>query len=264
MGVPQWEDKERDEDGSAIPEKGPTFGGRPRGGTARPAGAAAPATSTNGAAEDCYLPGNPAADYRGLNAAKLIPAGSDVFFSIHYTPNGNAYTDHIQLGFTVANGAPERRYVSLAASAPMDSKRFAIPPNDPAWLSPPADATFLRDVELVYMMPHMHYRGKDAKWTLEYPDGRTEVILNVPHYDFNWQLGYDTSIKVPAGTKLHVDAHFDNSPNNKFNPNPNKTVYYGQMTWEEMMYQFFGVVVEKDADVTKIIKLAVPLAGGGG
>ncbi len=247
------------------PEKGPTFGGGPPPGPAKvpPTGATAP-VSSNGGAEDCYLPGNPAADYRGLKAAKLIPAGYDVFYSIHYTPNGNPYTDHIQLGFTTVKEAPERRYVSLAASAPMDSKRFAIPPNDPAWLSPPAEATFLRDVELVFMMPHMHYRGKDAKWTLEYPDGRKEVMLNVPHYDFNWQLGYDTSINVPAGTKLHVNVHFDNSVNNKFNPNPNKTVYYGQMTWEEMMYQFFGVVVEKDADVSKIIKLTVPLSGGGG
>ena len=263
MGVPQWENKERDEEGAAIPEKGPTFAGRPPA-NAGVGASGPPPSARGGAAEDCYLPGNPAADYRGLQAAKLIPAGSDVFYSIHYTPNGNAYTDHIQLGFTVATEPPQRRYVSLAASAPMDSKRFAIPPNDPNWLSPPAEATFLRDVELVYLMPHMHYRGKDAKWTLEYPDGRTEVVLNVPHYDFNWQLGYDTSIKVPAGTKLRVEAHFDNSVNNKFNPNPNKTVYYGQMTWEEMMYQFFGVVVEKDADASKLIKLTVPLNGGGG
>lgn len=261
LGVPQWEDKERDEEGAAIPEKGPTFGNRRVPNARR---ATTPAGSGTGAAEDCYLPGNPAADYRVLKAAKLIPAGYDVFYSIHYTPNGNAYTDHIQLGYTVAKEPPERRYVSLAASAPMDAKRFAIPPNDPNWLSPPAEATFLRDVELVFMMPHMHYRGKDAKWTLEYPDGRTEVVLNVPRYDFNWQLGYDTSIKIPAGTKLHVDVHFDNSVNNRYNPNPNKTVYYGQMTWEEMMYQFFGVIVENDADISKIVKLTVPLGPGGG
>ena len=74
------------------------------------------------------------------------------------------------------------------------------------------------------MMPHMHFRGKDMTYTLMYPDGRKEVVLSVPHYDFNWQLGYSTSVKVPKGTKLHVDAHFDNSPNNKFNPNPNRTV----------------------------------------
>jgi len=278
-GVPFWQDKERDADGAADPEKGPTFaGGPPRNRANAPAAAAAgpPAgvppqgpgagspISQNGGAEDCYLPGNAAADYRAIKAAKLIPAGYDVSYNIHYTPNGNAYTDHIQLGFTVAEAQPERRYVSLSASAPMDPVRFAIPPNNPNWQSPPAEATFLQDVELVMMMPHMHYRGKDAKWTLEYPDGRKEVILNVPHYDFNWQLGYNTSLRIPAGTKLRVDAHFDNSANNKFNPNPNKTVYYGQMTWEEMMYQFFGVVVDKNADVSKLIKLEVPLAGGGG
>ena len=81
------------------------------------------------------------------------------------------------------------------------------------------------------MMPHMHVRGKDMTYTLIYPDGRKEVVLSVPHYDFNWQLGYSTSIRVPKGTKLHVDAHYDNSANNKWNPNPNKTVYYGEMTW---------------------------------
>jgi hypothetical protein len=260
--VPLWESKERDEYGAAMPEKGPTFAsGPPRRGAS---GAAPSSTSGNGGAEDCYLPGNAAADYRGLKAAKLVPAGFDVSYSIHYTPNGTAYRDHIQLGFTVATEPPQRRYVSLAVSSPMDPKVFAIPPNDGNWMSPPAEATFLRDVELVYMMPHMHYRGKDAKWTLEYPDGRKEVVLNVPNYDFNWQLGYDTSIKVPAGTKLRVESHFDNSANNKFNPNPNKTVYYGQMTWEEMMYQFFGVVVEAGADPTKIVKLATPLFGGGG
>ena len=77
-------------------------------------------------------------------------------------------------------------------------------------------------------------------------------------------MGYATSIKVTKGTKLHVDAHYDNSPNNKFNPNPNKTVYYGTMTWEEMMFPFFGVVVDKDADPRKIIKSSFSFAGGGG
>jgi hypothetical protein len=133
---------------------------------------------------------------------------------------------------------------------------------DGNWQSPPADVTFNQDVELVYMMPHMHFRGKDMTYTLMYPDGRKEVVLSVPHYDFNWQLGYSTTIKVPKGTKLHVDAHFDNSPNNKFNPNPNRTVYYGEMTWEEMMFPFFGVVVDKDADPKKILSGQGPRPGG--
>ena len=72
---------------------------------------------------------------------------------------------------------------------------------------------------------------------------------------------FQIAIQVPKGTKLHVDAHFDNSPNNKFNPNPNRTVYYGEMTWEEMMFPFFGVVVEKDADPRKII--SAPRGPGG-
>ena len=114
------------------------------------------------------------------------------------------------------------------------------------------------------MMPHMHFRGKDMKYTLEYPDGRKEVALSVSHYDFNWQLGYNTSIHVPKGTKLHVEAHYDNSPNNKFNPNPNKTVYYGTMTWEEMMFPFFGVVVPKETNPDKIIKSRFEFAGGAG
>jgi hypothetical protein len=238
---PVWQDKDRDEDGSAIPAKGPTFG---------------PATPTGrfrSMAEDCYLPGNPVADYRDFHAAKLVPAGSDITLNLHYTPNGTAVTDHVQIGFTVTNEPPQRRYVSLSTTAPMDPEHFAIPPNDGNWQSPPADVTFNQDVELVYMMPHMHFRGKDMTYTLVYPDGRKEIVLNVPHYDFNWQLGYNTSVKVPKGTKLHVDAHFDNSPNNKFNPNPNKTVYYGEMTWEEMMFPFFGVVVDKNADPTKIL-----------
>ena len=149
--------------------------------------------------------------------------------------------------------------------APTDPKSFAIPPNDPNWQSPPAEATFLQDMELVFMMPHMHFRGKDMTYTLEYPDsGRKQIILSVPHYDFNWQLGYNVSIHVPKGAKLLIEAHYDNSVNNKFNPNPNKTVYYGTMTWEEMMFPFFGVVVDKNADPEKLIRTPFRFGPGGG
>jgi hypothetical protein len=202
---------------------------------------------------DCYVPGNAAMDYRPLHAAKLIPAGSDILLSLHYTPNGKAVTDHVRIGFTLAKQPPERRYIALTASSTADPKIFAIPPGDSNWESPPAEVTFNRDVELVFMMPHMHSRGKDMTYTLEYPDGRQEKILSVPHYDFNWQLGYETSIQVPKGTRLRINAHFDNSANNPANPNPNRTVYYGEMTWEEMMFGFFSVVVEPDADPKQIL-----------
>jgi len=247
---PIWMDKPRDAEGAAIPGKGPTFG------------PAVPNGRFRSMAEDCYLPGNPVADYRDFHAAKLVRAGSDITLNLHYTPNGTAVTDHVQIGLTVAKEPPERRYVSLLTSSPTDPAHFAIPPNDGNWQSPPAEVTFNQDVELVYLMPHMHVRGKDMTYTLIYPDGRREVVLNVPHYDFNWQLGYNTSIKVPKGTKLHIDAHFDNSPANKFNPNPNRTVYYGEMTWEEMMNPFFGVVVDTNADPSKILTNPAPVAPG--
>jgi hypothetical protein len=241
---PTWIDRERDAEGAAIPANGQTFGGQAAG---------------RSTAEDCWVPGQIAADYRAFNAAKLVPAGSDITFNLHYTPNGKAVTDHLKIGLTIAKEPPTRRYVSLSISAPTDPKLFAIPAGDADWQSPPAEATFLQDAELVFMFPHMHYRGKDMTYALEYPGGRKEVILSVPHYDFNWQLGYHTSIKVPKGTKLRVDAHFDNSVSNRFNPNPNRTVYYGEMTWEEMMFAFFGVVVDKDnpADRRKIIQTRV-------
>ena len=111
------------------------------------------------------------------------------------------------------------------------------------------------------MLPHMHARGKDMTYTLEYPDGRKEVVLNVSRYDFNWQLGYQTSIQIPKGTRLRVDAHFDNSANNPANPNPNRTVYYGEMTWEEMMLGFFSVVVDPGVDPKTI--LTKPAASNG-
>lgn len=247
---PVWLDKPRDEEGYAIPGKVPTFGPATPGGRFR------------SMAEDCYLPGNPVADYREFGAAKLVRAGSDITLNLHYTPNGTAVTDDVQIGFTIAQDPPQKQYVSLSTTAPTDPRVFAIPPNDPNWKSPAAEVTFAQDCELVYMMPHMHVRGKDMTYTLIYPDGRKEIVLSVPHYDFNWQLGYETRVKVPKGTKLHVEAHYDNSPNNKWNPDPNRTVYYGEMTWEEMMFPFFGVLVDKNVDPAKIISGFGPRPAG--
>jgi len=267
-GVAYWTDKERDSDGAALPDKGSTFlgSGRNRSSDDDPT----PVRTQTGArvpppmgTEDCYLPGNFAGDYRPVNAAKLIPAGADIAFNLHYTPNGKAVTDHVKVGFTVASKPPERRYISLLTSSPTDPKRFAIPPNTPNWESPPAEVDFLQDAELVYLMPHMHARGKDMTYSLEFPDGRKQVILSVPRYDFNWQLGYNVSIKVPKGAKLHIDAHFDNSASNRANPDPNKTVYYGSMSWEEMMNPFFGVVVPANVNPRSVVRSRDQGAGGG-
>src|SRR6266513_2513507 len=203
-------------------------------------------------------------DYSIHQAAKLIPAGWDMLINLHYTPNGAAVTDHVQVGFTVAKQPPQRQYVSLLTSATQDPARFHIPQNDGNWQSPAADVTFNVDAELVFMMPHMHVRGKDMTYTLEFPDGKKQVILNVPHYDFNWQLGYDLAqpIRVPKGAKLVVTGHYDNSANNKFNPDPNRTVYFGNMTWEEMFTPFFAMTVDKSVDPKKAFKSPGRFANG--
>lgn len=215
--------------------------------------------------EGCYVPGQFTQNYAQFHASKLIKAGTDIVFQLHYTPIGREVVDRPRLGFTVAKEAAERTYVTIGTSAPSDAKSFAIPPNDPNWASPPMEAEFLQDVELVSMFPHMHVRGKDMTYQLTYPSGETETLLSVPHYDFNWQLGYDVvkPIKIPKGTRMKVTAHFDNSVNNKFNPDPNQTVYYGDMTWEEMMFPFFSVTVDKGKESQKVIRVLKGKNGDG-
>jgi hypothetical protein len=106
-------------------------------------------------------------------------------------------------------------------------------------------------------MPHMHVRGKDMTYHLVYPDGRDQIVLSVPKYDFNWQLLYQPArpLRVPKGTRMYVDAHYDNSRANRFNPNPNRTVYLGRMTWEEMMAPFFGVLVDSNVNPSDVLRL---------
>jgi len=203
--------------------------------------------------EERYEPGRQPTDLRIINAAKLIPAGTDIWVNVHYTPNGTPVTDHVQIGFTVAKEEPKRRFFILSAGGPSDPERFAIPPNDPNWASPSSGLVFNQDVELIGLQSHMHLRGKDMTFFLEYPDGRKETILNVPHYDFNWQLWYDTSIKVPKGTKMTVTAHYDNSVNNRYNPDPNRTVYWGDQSWEEMMAPSYAIAVDKNTDPRKVV-----------
>ena len=272
--VPTWTDKPRDGSGSALPrtaaQVAEEFKRRSAGANGSAAASAGQDDARRRAAADpgesggCYVPGVGAFDYRPFGAARLIPANTDMIFSLHYTPNGKEVKTRTEVGFTIAKEAPARRYVYLATSAPPDADHFAIPPNDPNWLSPPAEATFAEDAELIWMMPHMHVRGKDMTYKLIYPDGKEQVILSVPNYDFNWQLGYvvEKPIHVPKGTKLVGIAHFDNSVNNKFNPDPNRTVYYGDMTWEEMMMPFFAVTVDKAVAPNKVLKRSAFVPGG--
>lgn len=200
-----------------------------------------------------YVPGAPPDDFRLHGAAKLVPAGSDFIIQMHYTPNGTATTDQTRVGFTIAREKPLRQLVTIVPTAPRDQMHFHIPAGDPNWEAR-AEVVFLRDAELVWFLPHMHLRGKDMTYRLIYPTGESETVLSVK-YDFNWQLAYDvkTPIVVPKGTRLEAIAHFDNSANNRFNPDPLKDVWWGDQTWEEMMVPYFGVLVKPGVKHNKIV-----------
>jgi hypothetical protein len=265
-GVPVWVDEQRDETGSALPRaKGVRneLPGVP--GVAKDERALIGTRFNPRGVEGCYVPGHQVTDYRAFHAAKLVPANTDIVFQLHYSATGTPMTDKPEVGFTIAKEPPQRRYISYNSqpSVGTDSSVFRIPPNDPNWQSPPAEIFFNEDVQLVWMMPHMHEHGKDMTYNLEYPTGEKQIILKVPRYDFNWQLGYETDVKVRKGSKMTVDAHFDNSPNNKFNPDASRPVYYGDQTGEEMMAPFFGVVVEMKQDPEKVITVKGGRGRGG-
>ncbi|HQR06682.1 MAG TPA: redoxin domain-containing protein [Gemmatales bacterium] len=168
--------------------------------------------------------------------AKLIPKGSQLAFEIHYTPNGKAGVDRSTLGISYAKTKPKHIITGDAAI----NWTFQIPPNDSAH-KVVADFDFDQPVMLLSMAPHMHLRGKSFEFRLRYPGGKEEVLLNVPHYDFNWQQGFILKEPklIPKGSKMICTAHFDNSKGNPNNPDPTKRVVWGDQTWHEMMIGFF-------------------------
>ena len=209
-----------------------------------------------GGNEFCYLPGLPYEDYRPVNAGVFVPAGTDIVVSMHYTPNGVALIDRTRIGFTVTKVAPAKRFIPQdgenGENPPIVRihaiRELAIPPYESDYLGPVAEISFLKDLELVWFRPHAHMRAKSVQYKLIYPDGREEIVLNVPRYDFNWQLTYRTSLKIPKGSKMYVEFRYDNSANNKFNPDPSKWVYYGDQSWEEMGSPNMGFLVDRRAD----------------
>jgi mono/diheme cytochrome c family protein len=172
--------------------------------------------------------------------AKMIKAGSDIVLQMHYTANGTAGTDKSRVGIVFSKEKPTERVLSIAAA----TMNFVIPAGDPNY-EVYAKLTLQADSTLVSLLPHMHFRGKDFIYRATYPTGEKEVLLSVPHYDFNWQLTYDLAQPkvLPKGTLIECTAHFDNSANNKNNPDPTKEVRFGEQTWEEMMFGFFDVAV---------------------
>ena len=187
-----------------------------------------------------YAPGQPA-EILPFGEAKLIKAGSDIVFEVHYTPNGKAVMDRTKLGLVFAKEPPKRRVQTLSAV----NGTFKIPPGDPNYR---VDASFeiRKPLTLASIHPHMHARGKDFVYRVVFPNGETRTILSVPQYNWHWQLWYDLAepIDLPAGARIECTAHFDNSPNNPENPDPTKTVIWGQQSWDEMMVGFFNLVYD--------------------
>jgi len=176
--------------------------------------------------------------------AKRIPAGSSLIFQVHYTTNGTASRDRSRVGLVFAKEPPRQEIRTALIANPL----FAIPAGE-ANHSVEAEATFTEDVKVWTMHPHMHLRGKDMTYTATYPDGRKDIVLSVPKYDFAWQTDYWLAdpLLLPKGSKLHVAAHFDNSPANRANPDPTAVVRWGDQTWEEMMIGFITYTVENRA-----------------
>jgi hypothetical protein len=187
-----------------------------------------------------YAPGQPAEILRS-GQAKLIKAGSDFVFQVHYTPNGKATRDQTRLGIVLAKQLPQERVLTLSAT----NGTFKIPPGDPDYR---VDATFEvnTEVKLSGLHPHMHGRGKDFEYRVIYPTGEKQILLSVPHYNWHWQNWYtlDQPVVLPKGSKIECTAHFDNSANNPDNADPGKEVAWGEQSWDEMMVGFFNLVFD--------------------
>jgi len=154
---------------------------------------------------------------------------------MHYTPNGVEQTDRSSVGLVFAKGPPKSEVKTKAITQYL----LKIPPG--AKDHKVTSATTLRkDAYLWSLLPHMHLRGKSFEYRAVYPDGKTKTLLSVPRYDFGWQATYllERPLRLPAGTRIECTAYFDNSADNPNNPDPTRTVRWGQQTWEEMMIGF--------------------------
>ncbi|MBC7924343.1 MAG: thiol-disulfide isomerase [Bryobacteraceae bacterium] len=195
-----------------------------------------------------YAPGT-VPDTLEEGQARLVRAGSDIVLQLHYTASGKAEKDRSKVGFVFSKEPPKQRVTMLAAA----NGRFAIPPGA-ANHKVESSFTLGEDVEMLRLLPHMHLRGKAFSYRLTFPDGRTEQVLNVPRYDFSWQLTYvpQKPIHLPKGTKIECTAYFDNSPNNPANPDATKEVRFGDQSWEEMMIGFFDVAFSPSMKVEQL------------
>jgi len=188
-----------------------------------------------------YAPGDmPSIFPEGM--AKKVPKGSELHLQMHYTPIGTEETDKSSVGLILSNKSPKGEARTRGIANPI----FEIGAGDDNY-KVTSTTRFSEEGELLSLLPHMHLRGKSFEYKITYPDGKSETILKVPAYDFNWQTIYrfEKPIKMPAGTRIDCTAYFDNSSKNPNNPDPTKRVRWGEQTWEEMMIGFVDYVPVK-------------------
>jgi hypothetical protein len=174
-------------------------------------------------------------DFPPGTALRLRP-GMQLIFQMHYTPHGHAITDRSAVGFRFAKEQPSEEiftsnFVNGSFTLPAGSKDVSVP----------SELGIGQPVKIYALFPHTHLRGTRWQYTLQKPDGTSEIILNVPRYDFNWQTFYlfNKPLEIAPGSKINAMAWYDNSAGNKSNPDPKADVKWGDQSWEEMQYTGF-------------------------
>jgi mono/diheme cytochrome c family protein len=184
-----------------------------------------------------YAPGtNPQVMPPGT--ALRLEAGGIIELQVHYTTTGEAASDRTKVGFVLSRDPKPREVLASAFLNPT----LVLPPGKKD-VRVDADVTFLQDATVWGLFPHTHVRGKRWRYVLELPDGFRQTVLDIPRYDFNWQTYYifKAPLQVPRGAKLIATAWYDNSAENRSNPDPKMEVRWGDQVWDEMHYT--GILV---------------------
>ena len=229
----------------------------------------------------CYVPGGNFQQFRD-GAGKRIPTEGYIAWGLHYTPVGKPVLDRTRVGLWFQKEMTHEiveistgRITHLVQGKQLVDDEFTpvrtsgvgnagfpaipvIPPHSKNWAIT-GIRVFQDDATLYVLWPHMHTRGKEMTYVLTYPDGREQVLLSVPNYDFNWQIFYELKepIKIPAGSTIKTIGSYDNSASNKWNPAPQKEVYWSEQSWDEMYSGFLDISIDKQ-DLRLMKKVATP------